>query len=75
MLSPAARLQVDLSKRYGCLVSGVNDIKSHPWLRSIDWGALKSGKLTPPIKCATTMTASLHHVGRSTTMPVHWKPE
>lgn len=23
--------QVDLSKRYGCLVGGVHDIKSHPW--------------------------------------------
>lgn len=45
-----AQLQVDLSKRYGCLVSGVNDIKSHPWLRSIDWGALKTGKLEPPLK-------------------------
>jgi hypothetical protein len=43
-------LQVELSKRYGCLVSGVNDIKSHPWLRSIDWSALRSGKLEPPIR-------------------------
>lgn len=43
-------LQVDLSKRYGCLVSGVNDVKSHPWLRSIDWVALRSGKLEPPIR-------------------------
>lgn len=43
-------LQVDLSKRYGCLVSGVNDIKSHPWLRSIDWSALRGGKLEPPIR-------------------------
>lgn len=45
------RQQVDLSKRYGCLVSGVNDIKSHPWLRSIDWSALRSAKLEPPIRC------------------------
>lgn len=25
--------QVDLSKRYGCLAGGVNDIKCHPWFR------------------------------------------
>lgn len=44
------RMQTDLSKRYGCLAAGVNDISSHPWFRSIDWSALKSGVTEPPIK-------------------------
>jgi hypothetical protein len=51
-------LQVDLSKRYGCLVSGVNDVKSHPWLRSIDWVALRSGKLEPPIRSSDPTVCS-----------------
>ena len=42
--------QVDLSKRYGCLAGGVNDIKSHPWFRSLDFAALKHGTTTPPIR-------------------------
>ena len=58
MIAFRVHLQTDLSKRYGCLASGVNDIKSHPWLRSIDWAALKSGKLEPPIKCAGRSSSS-----------------
>ncbi|KAL4424995.1 hypothetical protein ABPG77_002880 [Micractinium sp. CCAP 211/92] len=43
-------LQVDLSKRYGCLVGGVHDIKSHPWFRPLDFAALKARQTAPPIK-------------------------
>jgi hypothetical protein len=42
---------VDLSKRYGCLAGGVNDIRSHPWFRPLDFAALKSRQLAAPIKC------------------------
>lgn len=42
--------QVDLSKRYGCLAGGVNDIKSHPWFRPLDFTALKHRTATPPIR-------------------------
>ncbi len=30
-------LQVDLTKRYGNLKNGVNDIKNHKWFSSTDW--------------------------------------
>jgi hypothetical protein len=47
-------MQVDLSKRYGCLVGGVNDIKTHPWFRPLDFAALKQRTLQPPIRWAAT---------------------
>ena len=43
-------MQVDLSKRYGCLAGGVNDIKTHPWFRPLDFAALKQRTLQPPIR-------------------------
>lgn len=43
--------QVDLSKRYGCLAGGVNDIRSHPWFRPLDFAALKMRTLQAPIRC------------------------
>ena len=33
-------LQVDLTKRYGNLKNGVNDIKNHKWFQSTDWIAI-----------------------------------
>ncbi|KAI3436823.1 hypothetical protein D9Q98_006233 [Chlorella vulgaris] len=45
-------LQVDLSKRYGCLAGGVNDIRSHPWFRPLDWVAVKTRQLQAPIRPA-----------------------
>jgi serine/threonine protein kinase len=33
-------LTSDLSKRYGNLKDGSNDIKSHPWFKGIDWDKL-----------------------------------
>jgi len=33
-------LQIDLSKRYGNLKNGVNDIKKHRWFSGIDWIAI-----------------------------------
>ncbi|GAB4820560.1 hypothetical protein N2152v2_007606 [Parachlorella kessleri] len=43
-------LQVDLSKRYGCLAGGVNDIKTHPWFRGTDFEAILHRRVAPPIK-------------------------
>lgn len=40
-------LQVDLSRRYGNLKNGVNDIKNHLWFESIDWLLLLNKKITP----------------------------
>ncbi len=42
-------LTADLTKRYGCLKSGAEDIKKHKWLSSIDYNALYSRTLTAPI--------------------------
>jgi protein kinase A len=41
-------LQVDLTKRYGNLKNGVNDIKSHKWFASTDWIAIYQRKVEAP---------------------------
>lgn len=44
-------LQVDLTKRYGNLKNGVNDIKGHKWFATTDWIAIyerKASAETPP---------------------------
>lgn len=38
-------LQVDLTKRYGNLKNGVNDIKNHRWFSSSDWIAIYQKKV------------------------------
>ncbi|XP_037069976.1 cAMP-dependent protein kinase catalytic subunit 1 isoform X1 [Pollicipes pollicipes] len=46
-------LQVDLTKRYGNLKNGVNDIKGHKWFHSTDWIAVYQKKIEAPFvpKC------------------------
>jgi serine/threonine protein kinase len=39
------QLQVDLTKRYGNLKNGVNDIKQHKWFANMDWIALYQKKV------------------------------
>lgn len=41
-------LKVDVTKRYGNLANGVQDIKRHRWFQSIDWCALFNCQVTPP---------------------------
>lgn len=41
-------LQVDLTKRYGNLKNGVDDIKTHKWFSSTDWIAIYQRKIEPP---------------------------
>ena len=38
-------LQVDLTKRYGNLKNGVNDIKNHKWFSTTDWIAIYQRKV------------------------------
>ena len=38
-------LQVDLTKRYGNLKNGVQDIKGHKWFASTDWIAIYQRKV------------------------------
>ena len=42
-------IQVDLSKRYGNLRNGVDDIKDHPWFASTQWKALLQREVAAPI--------------------------
>ncbi|XP_056591369.1 protein kinase, cAMP-dependent, catalytic, beta a isoform X2 [Triplophysa dalaica] len=46
-------LQVDLTKRFGNLKNGVNDIKNHRWFASTDWIAIFEKKIDASIipKC------------------------
>uniref|UniRef100_A0A4W4HDE1 cAMP-dependent protein kinase n=1 Tax=Electrophorus electricus TaxID=8005 RepID=A0A4W4HDE1_ELEEL len=46
-------LQVDLTKRFGNLKNGVNDIKNHKWFATTDWIAIYEKKVEAPIipKC------------------------
>lgn len=41
-------LQVDLTKRYGNLKNGVNDIKGHKWFATTDWIAIYERKARAP---------------------------
>ncbi|KAF8790585.1 cAMP-dependent protein kinase catalytic like protein [Argiope bruennichi] len=46
-------LQVDLTKRYGNLKNGVNDIKNHKWFATTDWITIFQKKVEAPFipKC------------------------
>jgi len=37
----------NLSKRYGNLINGVEDIKKHKWLREMEWTNLLNKKTSP----------------------------
>ena len=41
-------LQADLTKRFGNLRNGVNDVKNSAWFRGMDWEALLARKLEAP---------------------------
>ena len=43
-------LVADLSKRYGNLKRGVNDIKKHRWFKNLDWKILVEKRLPVPYK-------------------------
>ena len=38
----------DVTKRYGCLKNGSNDIKNHRWFKSLDWYKLSQKKIPAP---------------------------
>ncbi|KAK4879563.1 hypothetical protein RN001_007709 [Aquatica leii] len=43
-------LQIDLSRRYGNLKNGANDIKTHKWFRDVNWLSIYHRKVPPPFK-------------------------
>ena len=38
-------LVADVTKRYGCLKNGSNDIKNHRWFKPIDWYKVSQKKV------------------------------
>ena len=38
-------LQIDLTKRFGNLKNGVDDVKSHKWFTKIDWQSIYEKKV------------------------------
>ena len=38
----------DLTKRYGCMVRGAQDVKDHRWFNGLDWDALYNYQLPAP---------------------------
>jgi len=42
-------LVTDLTRRFGCLVSGAGDVKEHTWFSGLDWRALADKDLTAPL--------------------------
>lgn len=43
-----AILQIDTSKRYGCLKGGPADIKAHKWFASLNWDGIYHQTVRPP---------------------------
>ncbi len=41
-------LEVDLSRRYGNMINGVNDIKNHQFFKEINFEKMKNMELKPP---------------------------
>lgn len=52
---------MDLTKRYGNLKNGVNDIKGHKWFATTDWIAIYQKKvgLSVSVCCADAFTSLL----------------
>ena len=42
-------LTADLTKRYGCLKGGAEDVKKHKWFKDFDFVLCQDRKLTAPI--------------------------
>ncbi|XP_072393598.1 cAMP-dependent protein kinase catalytic subunit alpha-like isoform X1 [Diabrotica undecimpunctata] len=45
-------LQVDLSRRYGNLKNGIQDLKNHRWFKDMDFVAIYNKQVEPPFKPA-----------------------
>lgn len=51
-------LQVDLTKRYGNLKNGVNDIKGHKWFATTDWIAIYERKASQRFRSTSSVKFS-----------------
>jgi protein kinase X len=42
-------MQLDRTKRIGCLKNGAEDINKHKWFRGLNWAALYNKQMPPPL--------------------------
>ena len=42
-------VQPNVTKRYGSLKNGIDDIKTHRWFGNVDWLAIYNRKVPPPM--------------------------
>ena len=54
-------LVADLTKRFGCLKNGAEDIKKHKWFRGLNWAALYNKHLQPPLEGVVSVPAIASH--------------
>ncbi len=64
---------MDLTKRYGNLKNGVNDIKGHRWFASTDWIAIYQKKVSIPAvwKLHPRLVGLFKTLATSTDLSVH----
>lgn len=55
-------LQVDLTKRFGNLKNGVNDIKNHKWFSTTDWIAIYERKVSVDFTVELSTSISIYQV-------------
>ena len=59
-------LCADPAQRLGCRAKGTMEIKSHPWLKDVDWNLLIQKRVTPPIDpMKTTLNFSAEFTSKS----------
>lgn len=62
-------LQVDLTKRFGNLRNGVNDIKSHKWFATTDWIAIYQRKVRVRLLTRWRQETALNGLAAHTRIP------
>lgn len=62
-------VQNDITKRYGGLKDGVNDIKNHKWYRDIDWTAIYNQEMIAPVKPDVNGPGDTSNFGKYTDPP------
>lgn len=41
-------LEIDISKRLGCMKNGAEDVKSQEWFKGVDWNMVSNKLIQPP---------------------------
>ncbi len=61
-LPPPQLLDRDTSRRFGCKPDGegYQELRRHPWFKSIDWDTLETKEQIPPFVPDVSTTPSMH---------------